>query len=191
MSVYKLSASGGLKTGRTTYVSMLAGNPTFIPAAMELISTVNVGAGGSTSVTFSSIPEGYKHLQVRMVTKAVGSGAFQFFCNYNSDSAGNYSSHTFVTNGSSTFSSTRSTGYIGFIPAGNFGATVLDILDFASVNKYKTSRSLSGAHADVTEFQLVSMNWRNNAAITSLTLYPEVGITMASGSRFSLYGIKG
>ena len=35
--------------------------------AYESIATVTVGAGGSSSVTFSSIPSTYQHLQIRYI----------------------------------------------------------------------------------------------------------------------------
>ena len=43
--------------------------------AYESIATQTVGAGGVASVTFSSIPSTYKHLQLRIMSRADRSGA--------------------------------------------------------------------------------------------------------------------
>jgi hypothetical protein len=47
---------------------MLAGNAAFFPPVYEQIATTLVSSGQS-SIVFSSIPQGYKHLQLRYVTK--------------------------------------------------------------------------------------------------------------------------
>jgi hypothetical protein len=66
--VYKLSASS--VTGRTNYGSMLAGNPAFeFPTDFESIATVTVGGGGASSISFTSIPATYKHLQLEIYGK--------------------------------------------------------------------------------------------------------------------------
>jgi len=36
---------------------------------METIASTLVGSGGASTVTFSNIPQGYKHLQIRGITK--------------------------------------------------------------------------------------------------------------------------
>lgn len=190
---YTFSVQGETSTGATTGYSSASSSITPTLSDMELITTTIVGNSNPTSITFdtSTLASTYKHLQVRMTMITNVSGAFQLFCKYNSDSGANYSSHTLVTNGSSVFSSYRSTGYIGFIPAGKFGVAILDILDPFSTSKFKTSRTFCGAHADVNEVQLVSMNWRSTSAITSINIYPDSSLPFTSGSRFSLYGIKG
>ena len=37
--------------------------------SFDSIATVTVGAGGSSSITFSSIPSTYKHLQIRLLAQ--------------------------------------------------------------------------------------------------------------------------
>ena len=61
-----------LKTGsfsRSTQV----GNSIILPGDYESIATVTVGAGGSSSVTFSSIPSTYTHLQIRFTAQCSNS----------------------------------------------------------------------------------------------------------------------
>jgi hypothetical protein len=163
------------------------------PQTYEQIATV-FGTGGSTSVTFSSIPTGvYKHLQIRGAYRYIGSGGAQAFnITFNGDTGSNYSHHRLLGNGSSVSStggSNQSSIFAGFI-SDNFGGIVLDVLDAFDTNKFKTTRALMGALAGVNEIHLTSGNWRNTSAVTSITLdSPASGIS--SGSRFTLYGIRG
>jgi hypothetical protein len=70
-----------------------------------------------------------------------------------------------------------------------FGGIVIDILDYANTNKYKTMRTLSGYDANGSgNVGLFSGLWMNTAAVTSinlLTFYDQY----ATYSSFALYGI--
>jgi hypothetical protein len=73
-----------------------------------------------------------------------------------------------------------------------FGAVVIDILDYANTNKYKTIRSLSGTSYNNNNgaVGLFSGSWRNTNAITAITLQASAA-NLAQYSQFALYGIKG
>ena len=76
-------------------------------------------------------------------------------------------------------------------PANAFGAGVYDILDPYSTTKNKTTR-LFGGRGFVTgdhKIVLASGLWRNTASVTSIDLV--ANDNFVTGSRFSLYGIKG
>jgi hypothetical protein len=188
--VYKLSASS--VTGRTNYGSMLAGNPVFVDTAFESIATVSVGGGGAADVEFTSIPATYTHLQIRGIARADGNSAT---IQFNSDTGSNYAYHGFFGDGSSVAaasgtSQTKSDIMITASGANIFSATVLDILDYANTNKYKTTRSLSGTDANGSGFLApYSGLWMNTNAITSIKLTPYAG-NFAQYSHFALYGIK-
>ena len=75
--------------------------------------------------------------------------------------------------------------------ASTFTAGVIDILDYANTNKYKTLRTLNGGDANGSgNIQIESGSWRNTAAITSITLTHN-GSGFTQYSSFALYGIKG
>jgi ABC-type xylose transport system substrate-binding protein len=164
----------------------------------ESIQTYTLGSDAA-SVTFSSIPATFKHLQVRLI------GRDTFYANsdtnwqvtFNGDTASNYSYHGLIGDGSSaSASSGASTSfmYIAGFPtdgatASVYGAGVLDILDYANTNKYKTLRELGGYDKNGAGFLgLRSGNWRSTNAISSLTITPQTGIKQYSS--FALYGIK-
>ena len=191
--VYKLSASS--ITGRTTYGSMLAGNTAYVlPGDFESIATST--PSGTGTLTFSSIPATYAHLQIR----GIYSGSVverSLLLRFNSDTAGNYSWHELSGNGTSAGAGAgaNATGiYVGY--ASNTTTNtypspfVIDILDYANTNKYKTVRSLNGNDLNGSGWAILySGNWRSTSAVDSITLYLNSG-NYNTYSHFALYGIR-
>jgi hypothetical protein len=167
---------------------------------MEPIGTVLVGAGGSATVDFTSIPQNYKHLQLRLIARGT-SANIQITTGFrlNGDSGANYAGHRLVGTSGVMYgqASTGDTqGYIGASEAASgvanvFSGNIIDILDYANVYKFKTIRTLSGVNdATNEELQMRSTLWMNTAAITSISIFVASG-NVAQYSRASLYGIKG
>jgi hypothetical protein len=195
MAVYKLTGSS-VKNGKTEYSSFLAGNPVFNPGSYESIATVSVGSGGSSSISFTSIPGTYKHLQVRSVARITAGAVLYMGMRFNSDSASNYSLHTLYGDGASAVTEYSSTTYA--VPGINGGtanilaANVLDILDYSNTNKFKTTRVLDGVDVNGSGgyVMLTSSCWRSTSAITSIEIFANSFNTFAQYSHFALYGIK-
>jgi hypothetical protein len=175
----------------------------------ESIATVTVGAGGSSSVSFTSIPSTYTHLQLRWSaqTNRATYNIDDVIIRFNSDSGTNYSTHRMLqypVDPSSTiiaqaYSNTTAM-YLGpvtsSVATNFFSASVTDILDYANTNKYKTFKTISGCDTGGAASgysgvpALNSGNWRSTSAITSITITPEYGSLITQYSTFSLYGIK-
>ena len=192
-----------LKNG-TFSRSLLIGNTAYDPPDFDLISTVTVGSSGASSVTFSSIPGTYTDLQIIAIAKTTS--ATNTFdrsrVQFNSDTASNYSLHElYSVNGSaySTATANSSNMYSFNVPYGSssytniFGAGIIEILDYANTNKYKTMQTLGGVDSNSTSVDygtnFVGGNWRSTSAITSITFNPPAG-SWAQYSSFSLYGIN-
>jgi hypothetical protein len=170
----------------------------------ESIATVTVGSGGTSAIDFTSIPSSYTHLQLRAIARDNRSGNDNtvFYMQFNGDTGTNYGSHDLYGNGSVAQSIAdnavnqtvivlnRPTGATAL--AGNFGALIIDILDYTSVNKNKTVRYLSGYDNNGTgRIYLSSGLWRNSGtAISSINIVP-VTTPIQQYSQFALYGIKG
>jgi hypothetical protein len=190
--IYKMSNAGGMSTV-TRYTDMLAGNAAFVPSDYESISTVTVGAGGAASITFSSIPATYQHLQVRSLMTSSATGEFRLA--FNADTGANYYRHFLYGNGVGPFAGANAnSSFVGFqesISANVFGVNVMDILDYTNTNKNTTVRTLAGMDRNgAGDIALYSGLWSNTAAITSITIYPPSG-TISQYSSFALYGIRG
>ena len=156
-----------------------------------------VMTGAQSSVTFSSIPSTYKHLQVRIIGNVSTDGNLLMRVgNGSADSGSNYSWHQMYGAGSgsggavSGASSTQM--YFASMTNGSniFGASIIDILDYADTNKYKTIRGLDGYDANGSGVvDLASGSWRNTAAINTIEFRCAANFNQYSS--FALYGIKG
>ena len=192
MAITRATASSVIQ-GLPKSKSTLAGNLPILSGSYESIATVTVGAGGVSSVEFTSIPNTYKHLQVRGIAKMSSNG--DIAATVNGDTGSNYNRHYIYGDGSSAGAGYEVTyglepAYVG-TSATAFGVFVQDFLDYQNTNKNKTTRSLGGV--DTNGGGLIIMYsglWRNTAAITSIK-YEAPAATFSQYSQFALYGIKG
>jgi hypothetical protein len=169
--------------------------------AFESIATTVI-TSDTASVTFSSIPQTYKHLQVRCLMRNTegASGQSGLYMRFNSDTASNYSWHRLygdgasVTSGASTSTSSMLAGIgarTGSL-ASTFGVAVIDVLDYVNTNKYTTIRGLTGHDTNGGGYaSLGSGNWRNTAAVTTIDLITDATFSFVQYSSFALYGIRG
>jgi hypothetical protein len=182
------------------YASQISGHLFGPSGAYDSIATVTAGAGGASGITFSSIPSTYTHLQIRGIARysSTGSGGASVFVRLNSDTGSNYSHHILYGNGTSAAASgsaTQTQMYVAESPttsngANVFSGTVIDILDYANTNKYKTVRSLSGWDDNGSGIvALESGLWQSTSAVSTILL--NFGANFAQYSSFTLYGIKG
>jgi hypothetical protein len=158
------------------------------------ISTTTVGVGGVATVTFSSIPSTYKHLQIRYSAISAGTYSADNVVRFNSDSGANYAIHALYGTGAAATS-------VGFTSQTNMSAgttpdatypcvAVIDILDYANTSKYKTMRSLSGVDRNGSGYVFLHSGlWMNTAAISTITI-AATGGNYSQYSSFALYGIK-
>lgn len=171
-----------------------------IPTSFESIATYT-STGSAGDIEFTSIPGTYKHLQLRGILRTNDTGSFNNQpLRFNGDTASNYALHRLRGDGANTTANgvvnigsindfMRATG--SGIASNIFSAAIVDILDYADTNKYKTIRVLNGQDDNGSgEIILVSGLWRSTSAITSLKIFVSGG-TAISGSTFALYGIKG
>ena len=178
----------------------------FAPSgAYDSIATTTVGAVGAPSVTFSSIPSTYTHLQIRGIfrnTANVGGDAPSF--RINSDTGSNYVEHYLNGSGSSPatagYAAAANKAYFAVNSAdasmttGVYSAMVMDILDYANIYKNKTIRTLVGTDNNGSGNVTLSSNlWLSTAAIDTFTIYPyNLGSNdWLQYTQFALYGIKG
>jgi hypothetical protein len=166
----------------------------------ELIQSYILGSATS-SINFASLADyasTYKHLQLRIVARGTnGAAGIVLKMRFNGDTATNYTSHGLQGDGSSvtSFGDPNIDNLLATAmpaagaTANSFSGMVIDILDSYSTTKNKTMRSLSGSTA-FNRILLTSGVYLNTASMTSIDLFA-AGDNIATGSRFSLYGIKG
>jgi hypothetical protein len=204
-TAYTFQVAAANATGNGVFSSASASATPTVPDDYESIATVNVGSGGSSSISFSSIPSTYKHLQIRYTARStvanVNDGYTSVRFNGDSTNGNYYFYHILQSDGASLFSGGGGTNAIIYtgVTAGNsaatnvFGSGVIDILDYTSTSKNKVTRTLSGMDNNgAGKISLASGFWFNTAAVTSITLGANAfGNNFMEFSSFALYGIRG
>lgn len=196
---YTFTATGVNSTATGPAGSASASTAIVTAGSYDSIASTTVGAGGTATVTFSSIPATYTHLQIRGLYRIPGN---VLYFNVTTSAGVNYGvrrHYLSAGNGNSVYAGTDlgSSGngtYIdlyvgGSMPANIFGGFVFDILDYANTGKYKTFRSLGGYEDAESSINIISGFFNTTNAITSIQL--KGSSTIAQYSSFALYGIKG
>ena len=176
----------------------LATNTSFAASDMELIGTIRLNSN-TASVTFSNIPQEYKHLQLRYVvrTDRAATGD-ESRVRLNGDTGGNYTKHLLEGDGSTAYSGAGTANTYATMPGAGaansgssiFGANVVDILDYSNSSKNKTIRGIGGMDRNGEGYvSLRSGLWLNTAAVTSVSV-SAIG-NLVQFTRVSLYGIRG
>jgi hypothetical protein len=194
VGTYTYSVSGVNANG--TGPSSAASNSVVVASVFApsgAYDSIATSSGAASSITFSSIPSTYTHLQLRLFM--VGTSVTQdVWGRFNSDTGANYSTHRiFGTGAAQAAGGNTTSSKIDFFAWSNTepGVAVIDILDYANTSKYKTSRSLTGSDSNGSGFiHFTSGLWQSASAIDSITFFPQVG-TFAAGTHAALYGIKG
>jgi hypothetical protein len=162
----------------------------------ELIETQILGSAAA-SITFSGLATYasiYRHLQVRAVAKTdttANNGGLRL----NGDTGSNYAWHQMVAVPTSVVSAaetSQTSMQLFYLSTTEYGSAVIDLLDAYSTTKNKTLRILQGNTAS-SRVSLTSGLFMSTASTTSITLLANRSgsANYQTGSRFSLYGIKG
>jgi hypothetical protein len=179
---------------------ILASSTLKVTGSYESIATAT-GTGLSATISFTSIPSTYKHLQIRGIAKDTfaNSNVFGMYVTFNSDTGSNYASHRLGGDGTSAYASgyaTQTSIELRSYSVGNsatniMGVSIMDVIDYASTSKYKTLRAFGGVDKNGSgNIELCSGLWQNTAAITRIDLVTS-GTLWSSSTTFALYGIKG
>ena len=150
----------------------------------------------SPAITFSSIPQTYTDLFLVISIRANSTPtSFGTGIRFNSDTGSNYSRTVVYGSGSSAVSfrdtnQTRIFYSAGSTTASQFNVIRLNIMNYSNASIYKTVVARNDDISDVTSAS--SALWRNTNAITSVTItpYDDNSTGFATGSTFTLYGIK-
>jgi hypothetical protein len=182
--------------------------PAFTPeGGYDALASATISSSGSTAeVLFSSIPSGYKHLQLRVSAGNNTAGVY-YVAVYNGDTnQANYPRHRLFGTGSSAGASatinTDSSNRGAMIGSPLYsttqqGVAIVDILDYSNPNKNKTTRSLFGQDANGSGIiELHSSLWTSPSPINSINVRCNLAggdagtTTYNAGSVIALYGVK-
>jgi hypothetical protein len=169
----------------------------YVPISTAFDSIATSTPTGTNTVTFSSIPGTYKHLQIRF--RAANPNFDTLGVRFNGDTGTNYTEHLIEGSGIGTAGGGGNglgvVSRIGILSltdvANQQSVGVIEIIDYASTTKTKSLRYAAGRENQATSGRTVlGSGMRNNTeAITSVTLFAPGNFT--TGTTFALYGIKG
>jgi hypothetical protein len=173
------------------FASQISGK--LLSSSYESIATANPSA--VSTITFSSIPNTYKSLELRFSIIMTVAGQI-LKTQFNGDTASNYGIHVLGGNGSGTGvgantpATSMTFGYGGSLVGTYPNVGIMDVIDYANTTKFKTVKLILGGNNNTStgDIELDSGAWRSTAAITSLTFFTTAGTFTGT---ISLYGIKG
>lgn len=178
-----LGAAGGIATG-----------------SYELLSTVILGDNSSTQVQFISNQEwdSYDYLQLRASARIQYSGSPTGgnIAVYLNGTTSNYANQFLRASGTNNvISGVESGPYINRIPyttaTNQFGSFILDLADINNTSKLSTYRTSGGSALSYANWiDVGSGGYFSSDQVTSIEIKARE-YTLGSGSRFSLYGIRG
>jgi hypothetical protein len=164
-------------------------------SSFESIASAS-GTGSSATISFTSIPQTFTHLQIRGIAKPTMVDAV-IRLGYNGiTDATQYNTHVLYGDGTAGSFYENNQHYIyGFsnnVATGDiYGAGVIDILDYKNTNKFKVAKALTGYDKNGSgSIILTSHLYRSTNAITQVDLILNQG-NFTTGTRIALYGIKG
>jgi hypothetical protein len=155
----------------------------------------------AANVTFTNIPQSYRHLTLRIQGRSDAASTYVMaVMQFNSDSSGSYDLQSLqaygtYTAGTQAFGTTSAQlGYMSAstATAGTASTFAVDIVNYAgttfrkqwlSTQLLKVAESANQVNTDV-----FAGEWRNSAAITSLTIFPSTG-NFVTGTLVSLHGV--
>ena len=173
---------------------------TRIVAAPQTIQTITLS--GTGSITFSSIPQTYTHLQlVYRIKVAKIVGPHGLVIRFEGDGAANYSFNYIQTNNATVtgFTAIGSTlPIVGVVPgaggtAGYFGTGIITISNYRDTS-YQKRWNVSSSFMDTTAASSYVRQsgglWTSTSAITQITLLDDSGTNShLTGSTATLIGI--
>jgi hypothetical protein len=138
-----------------------------------------------TSVTFASIPAGYRDLFLVIDGTATAGAGLRIQAN--GDTGSNYSYVYMQGSSGGAASSSGTNSWIDSYIATTQSTTIHEFLDYKATDKHKpvlTTRSISGS-----DTMRIAQRWASSNAINSLYIYLSTG-SFAAGTTFCLYGVK-
>lgn len=207
MAIKQLSKSnieGGVRK------SKLWDDETYI-GDFQWIAGYTVASTSVRSFTWTNIPQNFTHLQIRCNFRQDASWNLYVCFNHDSDNVTPSYNRHYTYHSGSTGGTATSGGDLKSYGAANFGWTpttaaasftssgITDIMDYASTNKYKTTKNQNGsifpnlspatsAQAGLVLYEGV---YQKTDAVKSITMHTDTKtVSLDIGSRFELYGWK-
>jgi hypothetical protein len=168
---------------------------------IQIGSTVTVGGAGAASIDFTSIPATYTDLVLKISARSNYAGVVETTnLQFNGVTTMTYPARYLQGDGASATSATANV--LASFPMGVVTGNTATASTFGSVDIYipnytdssnqqsLSADSVSENNATTSYARLSAGLWQNNAAITSISIFPYLGTSWQEHTTASLYGIK-
>jgi len=168
----------------------------------ELITSTTVGAGGASSIDFTSIASTYTDLLIKLSTRQTGSAVgYQFGIRFNGSSSG-YSRILLYGDGvaaNAGSGSAETFARIAFTQSSTYTANTFNNVELyipnyagSAYKSFSTDGVSEGNATQIYSAGIYAGLWSNTAAITSISIseYSGSGTNFAQYSTAYLYGVK-
>lgn len=163
-----------------------------------LINSVTVGAGGTSSIDFNSIPSTYTDLVLVASTRSNRSTSARYTDSVNLKLNGvetNMTYYSIEAGAGSAFTQSGAESYLGSTSMENnttstFGSLQVYIPNYAGSNYKSVSSDTVGESNGTAYMGSSAVLWSQTAAVTSVGIRPGVGTAWLQYSTAYLYGIK-
>lgn len=162
-------------------------------SAYQAIASTTLSTPTAT-VTFSSIPATFEHLQLRLSVQCDNNVLRFLSMRFNNDTGSNYWSRnidgTGTTPTAASSAADTSIGIAALVRTNtSFSAGVVNIPDYAGTNKFKNVNNITGNDNSNTGYlRIVSGQWISTAAINRIDLFFNSN-QFDTGSVIALYGL--
>ena len=160
-----------------------------------LIASTTIGSGGASSIDFTSIPNTYTDLVLKISVRSSTAASYVALKVRYNGSASSYSAKQMYGTGSSVASNSYTDGWVGYMNAASstsntFANTEIYIPNYYSAT-YKSS-SVDFVQEDNATAAIAGMLgrlWSDTAGVTSIAITPESGNFVQHSTAY-LYGVK-
>jgi hypothetical protein len=171
-----------------------------MPANYVLLERIELNASAA-SVTFANIPQtGYTDLKVVVSARSDYAGVVET-CNLQINGVTTATYPSRYVQGDGAAASSATTNISGSVPIGvvtgntatssTFGSVEIYLPNYTDSSNYQSlsGDSVSENNATTSYTRLSAGLWQNNAAITTIAMFPYLGTNWLANSTFSLYGL--
>ena len=165
-----------------------------MPNTFTLIASSTVGSGGASNIDFTSIPNTYTDLCLKVSLRSNRASEYENINLRFNGSSSNLSSRRLTGTGIAAQSNTYASNIYIQVNANTtsntFSSTDIYVPNYAgSTNKSVSADTVMETNATNIEMALVAGLWSNTAAINQVTILPVDGTLWLQYSTAYLYGI--
>lgn len=173
-----------------------------MPNTFTKIASVTVGAGGASTIDFTSIPSTYTDLQIVLSQRSASPAAIDSnFVRFNLDDSASYDYRSLIgQTGLSSQTGTNQTYFLtytisgGASTANTFGSMQVYVPNYAGNQNKSVSIDAVGENNttanDTFRLALIAATWKKTTAINRVTFYTFSGNNFSQYTTATLYGIK-